>query len=61
MYERYEQLRNNLGITDYRVSEETGITRSTFSGWKSGKSTPKLPKLRKLAEYFNVPLEYFLE
>ena len=54
MYEKYVSLRSEKGVTDYRVSEDTGITKSTFSDWKSGRSTPKVDKLKILADYFNV-------
>ena len=61
MYEKYVKLRNKKGITDYRVSEDTKITKSTFSDWKSGRSNPKIDKLKLLADYFGVSIEYFLE
>ena len=61
MYERYVALRNEKGVTDYKVSEATGITKSTFSDWKSGRSKPKVDKLQKLAEYFGVPVTCLLE
>ncbi len=61
MYEKYVALREEKGVTDYRVSEETGITRSTFTDWKNKRSEPKLDKLKKLADYFDKPIEYFLE
>lgn len=61
MYEKYVEIRDSKGITDYRVSEDTGITKSTFSDWKSGRSKPKIDKLKILADYFEVPIEYFLE
>lgn len=61
MYEKYVMLRDEKGITDYRVSIDTGITKSTFSEWKSGRSKPKVDKLKLLADYFGVKIEYFLE
>jgi len=61
LYKKYEELRNKEGITNYKVSEETGIPRSAFSDWKSGRSKPKVDKLQILANYFGVPIEYFLE
>ena len=61
MYEKYVALRDKIGITDYRVSLDTGITKSTFTDWKSGRSKPKIDKLKILADYFSVPIEYFLE
>ena len=61
MYEKYVELRDSRGISDYRVSEETGITKSTFSDWKNGRSSPKIEKLKILADYFGVDINYFLE
>ena len=61
MYEKYVELRDNKGVTDYRVSVDTGITKSTFTDWKSGRSNPKMEKLSILADYFGVSIEYFLE
>lgn len=61
MYKKYVQLRDSLGVTDYRVASDIGIPKSTFSDWKSGRSEPKVDKLQKLANYFGVSIEYFLE
>lgn len=60
-YVVYTELRDKKGVSDYRVSRETGITKSTFSDWKSGRSNPKIEKIKKLADYFGVPIEYFYE
>ena len=61
MYKRYCKLKDEKGVTDYRVSVETGITASTFTDWKNGRSSPGVEKLNKIAKYFGVPIEYFLE
>ena len=61
MYSKYVKLRNDKGITDYRVAIDTGIPKSTFSDWKSGRSKPKTDKLKILADYFGVSVDYFLE
>lgn len=61
MYEKYVELRDSRGISDYRVSEDTGITKSTFSDWKNGRSSPKIEKLKILADYFGVDINYFIE
>lgn len=61
MYGKYVELRDKKGVTDYRVSVETGITKSTFTDWKNGRSKPKFDKLLILAKYFDVPVEYFAE
>ena len=61
MYEIFEQLLKQHGITAYRVAKDTGISAVVFSEWKRGKSNPKADKLKILADYFGVSVEYFLE
>lgn len=61
MYERYVELRDRKGMTDAAVAQASGITPSTFSDWKSGRSKPKTEKLMKIAAVLEVPLEAFFE
>ena len=58
MYEIYCKLRDDIGVKDADVAKATGITKSTFSDWKSGRSNPKDEKLKKIAEYFGVTTDY---
>lgn len=61
MYAKYVKLRDEKGVTDYRVAEDCGISRSAFIGWKNGEYKPSLDSLQKLADYFDVSIAYFLE
>lgn len=61
MYQKFAELLIKKGITAYQVSKETGIPNSTLSDWKAGRSKPKTEKLKILADYFGVTIEYFLE
>ena len=61
MYAKYAKLRDERGVTDYKVSQETGISTATLTEWKQGKYNPKTDKLKKLADYFGVTVDYFLE
>lgn len=58
MYEIYCQLKAEKGCKDADVVRATGITKSTFSDWKSGRSKPKGDKLIKIADFFGVSVEY---
>lgn len=60
MFKIYCSLRDERGVSDYQVAKATGINRSTFSDWKSGRSEPKNEKLQKIADYFGVSLEYLM-
>lgn len=58
MYEKYAELRDLKGVRDADVARATGIGRSTFSDWRTGRSAPKQEKLQKIADYFGVTVEY---
>lgn len=58
MYEIYCELRDKKGVRDADVAKATGITKSTFSDWKNGRSKPKGDKLKKIADYFGVSVQY---
>lgn len=61
MYEKFVALLEKTNKTAYQVSKDTGIAENIFSYWKSGRSKPKVDKLKILADYFGVSIEYFLE
>ncbi len=58
MYSIFEQLIQKHGVSAYKVAKETGVTQSTLSDWKRGRSTPKTDNMKKLADYFGVSLDY---
>ena len=60
MYKIYFKLRDEKGLKDADIVRETGITKSTFSDWKSGRSKPKQDKLQKIADYFGVSVDYLM-
>lgn len=60
MYEIYCKLRDEKGVKDADVARETEITKSTFTDWKNGRSVPGSEKMKKLAEYFGVTVDYIL-
>lgn len=59
MYESYAIMRDKAGMKDADVAKATGISRSTFSEWKSGRSEPKLDKLYKIARALNCRVDSF--
>lgn len=60
MYEIFEKLCKEHGVTPYRVCKETGLTTATISNWKAGRYMPKADKMQRIADYFNVSMEYLL-
>ena len=60
MYEIFERLLQNHGVSAYKVAKETGVTQSTLSDWKRGRSTPKTENMKKLADYFGVSIDFLM-
>lgn len=61
MYKKFSYLLEKNNKTIYRVAVDTGISTTTLYDWRDGRSNPKIDKLKILANYFGVPIEYFLE
>ena len=59
-YEYFENLLNERNITVYRVSKATGISASTFTDWKNGRSVPKADKMKRIADFFDVSIDSLL-
>ena len=60
MYEIYQKLLDEKGLKNADVARATGISNMTLSDWKRGKSVPKSDKMRKIAEYLNVSVDYLM-
>lgn len=58
MYSIFERLMNEAGETHYQVAKATGVSQSTLSDWKLGKTTPRNPTLKKLADHYGVSVSY---
>ena len=60
MYEVFIRLAQKHNTTAYKVSKATGISQQLFSDWKYGRSTPKQDKLKKIADFFGVSVDYLM-
>ena len=56
MYEIFEKLLKEHGVTAYRVAKETGVTTATLTSWKQGKYAPKPEKMQKIADFLHVSI-----
>lgn len=50
-----KRLMEQKGVSASMVCADLNIPNTTFSDWCNGKSYPRIKKIEKLAEYFNVP------
>lgn len=51
-------LREQIGKTQAQVAVDLNITRTKFARYEMGESSPKVETLIKLADYFDVSLDY---
>ena len=60
IYDRFEKLLKRDGMTTYQVAKVTGISTASFTGWKQGKWNFKPDKLQKIADFFDVTVDYLI-
>lgn len=59
--ERLKQIRKEKGLTQAEVAAYVGLKSSTtYSSWEQGVSQPDLAKVVKLANLFDVSVDYLL-
>lgn len=56
--DRIKELCKNRGITVKRLEEELEIPNNTIYQWK--RISPSLDKIQKVADFFNVSIDYLL-
>ncbi len=54
------ELRKNAGITQKDLSNSLNVSDKSVSRWERGDSVPDLALLKKLAEFYNVSVDYLL-
>lgn len=59
IFKRIEELASKEGTAIAALEKKLGFGNGTIRGWKDG--SPTVEKLKKVADYFGVPMEYFLE
>ena len=58
--QRLTSIMESCSVSAYRMSKETGLSDTQISYYKSGKNDPTGENLIKLADYFNVSVDYLL-
>ncbi len=58
--ESIRRLRKESGFTQEQLAEALGVTTGAVHKWESGKSTPELPMLVDIAEFFETSVDALL-
>lgn len=59
IYEKIKNLCQKNGVSIYKLEKDLEFSASSIVKWKT--STPAVDKLKAVADYFGVSIEYFLE
>ena len=57
---RLKEARGDLEMTQAQASRKSGIKPEAISHYETGRRTPKLPSLVKLAEVYQVSIDWIL-
>lgn len=60
MYEVFEMLCEQRGVTVAEVSRGTGIAQSTLSNWKKRRNNLSAANVKKIADYFGVDVGFLM-
>lgn len=58
--DRIKKLREERGWTQDDVAKRLDVTRATIAHYETGRKTPREDTLKKLADIFNVSIDYLL-
>ena len=57
---RLKELRKKKGISQLRMATDLNTTQNTISRYETGEREPGIDDLIKIADYFNVSVDYLI-
>ena len=58
--ERIKELLETYHLTQYSLAKQIGISSSAICNWLNGKKEPSIESLWKLADYFDVSVDFLI-
>ncbi len=58
--ERLKELRTEKNLTQAEAAKNLNVTQGTIALWESGKRTPDIKKVHKIANYFDVSISWLI-
>ena len=58
---RLKEIRKSKGISQLKLALEMNTNQNTISRYETGEREPSISELIKIADYFNVSIDYLLE
>ena len=60
-YTKLIDLCKQKGVSRSKMADDIGISRSAPQGWAEKGATPRFDTMKKISDYFGVPISYFNE
>lgn len=57
---RLKELRKKKGLSQLRMATDLNTTQNTISRYETGEREPGIDELIKIADYFNVSVDYLI-
>lgn len=58
--QRIEEMLKTEGLTQSKLASVIGVNQSTVCNWLNGKKEPSIESLWKLADFFDVSVDYLI-
>ncbi len=58
---RLKEIRKSKGISQLKLAMDLNMNQNTISRYETGEREPGLAELKKIADYFNISIDYLLE
>ncbi|WP_195928200.1 helix-turn-helix domain-containing protein [Lactococcus lactis] len=58
--ERLKELRKEKYLTQKEIANKLGVSRVAYTNWENSKREPNIERFVKLADYFNVSIDYLV-
>lgn len=59
-YDLFKQLAEKRGVSVHKATMDIGLSKSTATKWKNTAATPQGDTLQRIADYFDVTVDYLL-
>lgn len=58
---KLKELREEINLTQKQLGERIGYSQRTISSWENDIAQPNIDNLKKLADFFEVTIDYLVE